>query len=109
MDHWRITKVESGTGSASNDMYEAISYYDYSIPNQTEVLWRDDESRGWHSNKEYHWELEHRPLQGVIKVKMFDDGGLIFDTGIVETSPSANKGKLGVFVTGQPSTYWYNM
>ena len=90
-------------------MSEAISYHDFSIEDQTEVLWKDDMNRGWISNKEYHWELQYRPLEGLIKVRMFEEEKLLFDTGIVQTSTSSKKGKLGAFVNSQPYTYWYNM
>merc|ERR1719322_644864 len=115
MDHWRLTKVRSTTGIKTSDMSDAISYYDTSVDGQTDVLWKDYQNRGWISHKEYCWMVKYRPSEESVRVWLgeIDEYGEcrhgIFDTGIIKVEGAPTEGKLGVFVSSQPRTYWYDM
>merc|ERR1711894_185298 len=80
-----------------------------SVPGQTELLWKDDENRGWLPNKEYAWNLKFRPLSGDIKLELYEESTLMFDTGLITTSVSFISGRLGIYTYSQPLTSWYNM
>jgi len=105
----------STTGIETSEMSEAISYQDTSVDGQTEVLWKDDQNRGWFSHKEYRWVVKYRPFEELASVwigDLYEDGSCcrdIFDTGLIKIEGAANEAKLGVFVSSQPRTFWYDM
>ena len=105
---FKITKVASTTGLNGPAMRQAIAS-STSVPGQTEILWKDDENRGWQPNKKYNWKLQHRPASGSLKLELFEESTLLFDTGKLMTNGTTNEGKLGVFTSTQPKTFWYDM
>ena len=106
---FRITKVNSISGRNGVDMYDAIFNPTSSVPNQTEILWKDTEDRGWLQNKEYTWNLKFRPLNGQLRLALYEDSEILFDTGILTNNFENDYGKLGVFTRSQPETFWYDM
>ena len=104
---FRITQVNSITGLNGPDMRLAILNETSSIPNQTEILWQDKVDRGWLPNKEYTWNLKIRPLNGQLRLELFEDSVPLFDTGILNSN--ITQGRLGVFSLSQPETFWYDM
>jgi hypothetical protein len=109
-DQFRITKVNSITGLNGPELKEAILSRT-SVEGQTEILWKDSTHHGWLSNKEYTWRLKARPTTGTVKLEIFEDSSLLFDTGVVSTNSTsaASSGRLGIFTYSQPNTFWYNM
>merc|ERR1712136_506569 len=89
-------------GIETSEMSEAISYQDTSVDGQTEVLWKDNQNRGWLSHKEYHWLVKYRPSEELASVwigDLYADGSCcrdIFDTGLIKIEGAANEAKLGV-------------
>ena len=104
---FRITKVNSISGLNGPDMRDAILNATSSVPNQTEIIWKDMVDRGWLPNKEYTWNLKIRPLNGELKLELYEDSVLLFDTGVLKSN--ITQGRLGVFSHSQPETFWYNM
>merc|ERR1712062_643732 len=99
-NHWTqyqfgITKVNSISGLNGLDMINAILDKTSSVQNQTEILWKDTEDRGWLQNKEYTWNLKFRPLNGQLRLELYEDSVLLFDTGILTNNFENDSGKLG--------------
>ena len=84
-------------------------YNPASVPDQTQVLWKDNAPRGWLVNKEYSWRLKFRPSLKSLKLELYEESSLLFDTGLVEIPGSAGGGKLGVYTSSQDNTFWYDM
>jgi len=106
--NFRIIKVDSVTGLNGLNMTNAILAPN-SVENQTEVIWRDNQPRGWLNNKMYYWHLNYRPLLGQLKLRMFEDNELIFDTGVLQSGVKSKPGRVGVFTYSQPLTFWQDM
>ena len=106
---FRITKVHSIYGLNGPYMINAIFHPTSSIPNQTEILWKDTENRGWLRNKEYTWNLKFRPLNGQLRLALYEDSEILFDTGILTNNVENEYGKLGIFTRSQDETFWYDM
>ena len=105
---FRITRVNSVTGVNSPEMKNAIFSKD-SVPNQTEVLWKDSEDRGWLPNKEYTWVVKFRPLSGSLQLEIFEESEPLFNTGVISINITTVPARLGVFTYSQPNTMWYDM
>ena len=111
-DHWRVTKVASKTGDTNSEMTNAITNSQDSVPDQTEVLWKDSvDDNGWQFDVEYFWQLQYRPMQGYAIVQVYEDTKqqLLFDSKKISIEPIHNDRKFGVFVRSQPHVSWYDM
>ena len=105
---FKIVKVSSSTGLNGPEMRFAIGNA-ASVPDQTQVLWKDNAHRGWIVKKVYTWRLKFRPSLKTLKLEFFEDSSLLFDTGLVDIPDITAGGKLGVFTHSQPNTFWYDM
>jgi len=105
---WQIKRVSSITGPGSFDMTSAITR-DYSVANQTEVLWKDASSLGgWNYDTSYRFHITHLPDQGIIRLKLYEGATLLHDSGdIIDNGEKALRGgRMGVFCYSQQDITW---
>ena len=111
-DHWRLTKVLSTSGVSSQEMSDAITNSEESVPNQTEVLWIDsNDDNGWTFDVEYLWQVQYRPIQGLVTVKVFEGtlDNQIIDIQNIAIQPTESYHKFGIFARSQPKVTWHDM
>ena len=53
------------------------------IPGETKMLWKDPRNIGWKSHVAYRWELIHRPLCGLMRMKFYEGEEMVADTGFI--------------------------
>ena len=51
----------------------------------------------------------YRPLLEQLKLRMFENNELIFDTGVLQSGVKSKPGRVGVFTYSQPLTVWQDM
>ena len=78
-----------------------------SVEGQTEVLWKDPGNHGWKSKVPYRFFLEHRPMIGSIRLKVFEGSVELFDTTITDHGLAG--GRVGVFCYSQQEEIWSSM
>ena len=79
---------------------------------QTTVLWSaSDEVGGWWPKKSYKLHLMHRPETGLMRLKVWEGGKLLADSGnIIDNGPDALRGgRLGVFCDSQEKIRWASL
>ena len=103
---WRITRVSSKTGP-STELRSAL-WAAESVEGQTDILWQDPENRGWKSKVPYQFFLQHRPINGTIRLKIFEGPTELFDTGNLVSNGLAG-GRVGVFCDSQEKEIWSSM
>ena len=78
---------------------------------QTEIIWTDPQKQGWKSKTSYRVFIEHRPKEGIIRLKIYEGSVKIIDSGdVIDTGPlKLSGGRVGVFTCSQPKTIWSDM
>ena len=79
-----------------------------SVEGQTEILWKDPSNQGWRTQVPYRFFLEHRPINGSIRLKIYEGSVELFDTGII-TDHGLSGGRVGVFCYSQEQEIWSSM
>ena len=108
---WAIKRVNSTAGPNEDEgttLSEAIRSPD-SVPGETVVLWRDpDLKAGWQHKTSYKYQIVHLPDANLIRLKVWENGVLIVDSGdiIDDSEDSLKGGKLGVFCDSQEKVRW---
>ena len=109
---WQIKRINSQTGTTGTTMAYAIRSKS-SVPNQTDILWAFNSSTsnvsdGWTYDTSYRFNIVHQPDQNLIKLKLWENGTMIIDTGdIIDNSPKSLKGgRLGVYCESQMNILW---
>ncbi|OAF67213.1 Thrombospondin-4 [Intoshia linei] len=71
------------------------------------ILWT--KAVGWEKGVAYKWSLEHRPSEGIIKLKIYkNDKSLIISSGIVYDF-TLRGGKIGLYTFQQKNVHWTNL
>ena len=120
---WQIKRVVSSTGPVGDRMGDAIRTPD-SVSGQTTMLWMSSDfqgfissylqfsltvfAAGWEHLISYRFRIEHRPNQGIIRLKVWKAGELIEDSGdIIDNGADSLKGgRLGVYCDSQEMITW---
>ena len=63
---------------------------------------------GWNQTTAYRVSIIHRPVIGLIRLKLFDGSNLIADSGNVYDS-TLKGGRLGVYCFSQAGIIWSNL
>merc|ERR1712062_244869 len=102
---WQLKRINSETGPVESILASAIENLE-SVPGQTEVLWSNGD--GWIHETSYRFSILHNPDQDLIRVKLWEAGVLIVDTGdiIDEGDQSLKGGRLGVYCDSQEKITW---
>ena len=95
---WRITRVASTTGPSLE--LNAALWSPESVEGQTEILWKDPLGHGWKTKMPYRFSLQHRPINGTIRLQIYEGSSELFDTGDL-VSPGLAGGRVGVFCYSQ--------
>ena len=103
---WRIVRVASTTGPSSQ-LNSALWNKD-NVAGQTEILWQDPNGNGWKPKVPYQFFLQHRPINGTIRVQIFEGSSEVFDTGNLVSHALAG-GRVGVFCYSQEQEIWSGM
>ena len=63
---------------------------------------------GWAPNRSFRFHIKHRPNTGLIHVRGWEEGTLLFDSEEIfdKSNASLRGGRLGVFTYSQPMTKW---
>ena len=63
---------------------------------------------GWVPNRSLRFHIKHRPNTGLIHVKGWEEGTLLFDSEEIfdKSNASLRGGRLGVFTYSQPMAKW---
>ena len=105
---WKIVRVNSTTGP-SNQLTGALSSTS-SVPGQTEIIWQDPAGRGWKHQTPYRYLLQHRPIEGTIRLQIHEGSTELFDTGKLQApAPGLAGGRVGVFCMSQQEEIWSDM
>ena len=85
--------------------------YHQDVAGQTEIIWTDPQKQGWKSKTSYRVFIEHRPKEGIIRLKIYEGSVKIIDSGdVIDTGPlKLSGGRVGVFTCSQPKTIWSDM
>ena len=75
---------------------------------EARLLWHDTKYRGWKDRTAYRWELNHRPLSGLIRLKVYEGKQVMFDTGCLYDKTLLG-GKIGLYVFSQKSVIWSDL
>ena len=103
---WRLVRVASETGP-STDLNSALWQPD-SVEGQTKILWRDPGNHGWKAKVPYQFLLQHRPINGTIRLKIFEGSSELFDTGDIIDHGLAG-GRVGIFCYSQEQEIWSSL
>lgn len=103
---WRITRVSSQTGP-STELNSAL-WAAESVEGQTEILWQDPNDNGWKPKVPHRFFLQHRPINGTIRVQIYEGSSEVFDTGNLVSHALAG-GRVGVFCYSQEQEIWSSM
>lgn len=77
-------------------------------PNEVKLLWKDPANKGWQSKVAYRWKLTHRPVIGLIRLRIFDGPTMVADSGNVYDD-TLKGGRIGVYCFSQEMIYWSDM
>ena len=110
---WQIKRINSSTGTKGSKMSAAMRNQ-ISVKDQTEILWSFNSTAsagvndGWEYDTSYRFNIVHQPDQNLIKLKLWENGTMIIDTGdIIDNSPNSLKGgRLGVYCESQENILW---
>ena len=124
----RISSTSGGGNKGSeNTKFNNALAKDSSEPGESEVLWIQQEAGGciifafmdnelvnmlhlkggWAPNISFRFHISHRPNRGLIHVKGWEEGKLLFYQEIWDKSNASLKGgRLGVFTYSQPKAKW---
>ncbi|XP_023328585.1 uncharacterized protein LOC111701513 isoform X2 [Eurytemora carolleeae] len=64
-------------------------------------LWEDPEKQQWKTRKSMQWTIKHIPSKGLIRLKMFENGVKVLDSGDVLDPEPILGGQLGLYVSSQ--------
>ena len=122
---WQIKRVESSTGPLHGSYQSSAIRTPQSVPGQTTLLWKSPNNAGevrfcsnfgiiflftdgWTYDKSYRFKIIHHPDQGLIRLKLWEGGRLIQDSGdIIDNGPeSLRGGRLGVYCDSQEQITW---
>jgi hypothetical protein len=98
-----IKKVLSRSGP-SPTLEEALGRTG-NTPNEVYSLWRDVKEIPWKVRRVYSWKLEHRPENGLIRVRFYEGGKEIIDSGDIYDSEFKG-GRLGFYSNSQEKVTW---
>ncbi|XP_066924017.1 cartilage oligomeric matrix protein-like [Clytia hemisphaerica] len=101
-----LKHIHSTTGP-SFDLRAAI-WHTGNFTSQSTLLWRDEKNRGWQDKTSYFWQLLHRPMYGLIRLKVYKDLELMVDTGFLQNE-TLKGGKFGPYAFSQARMIWSNM
>jgi syndecan 4 len=97
---WRLVRVNSTTGVDTRHLARAVVAL-RSVRDQTTVLWTDPGRQGWRSRLSVRWLLQHRPREARLRVRLFQGGQEIVDTGVLEDVEGLMGGRVGLFCKSQ--------
>ncbi|XP_073822844.1 cartilage oligomeric matrix protein-like [Musca autumnalis] len=100
----QIKLIDSTTGPGYSLTQSLLDKEDTN--GQARVLWKDP--MGWNEKTSYHWSLLHRPAIGLIRLKIFEGGQMVLDSGNVYDS-TLKGGRLGVFCYSQENIIWSDL
>ncbi|XP_051160772.1 cartilage oligomeric matrix protein-like isoform X1 [Leptopilina boulardi] len=76
--------------------------------NEVKLLWHDPKKIPWKAFTSYRWELVHRPIIGLIRLKLYNGNELIADSKNIYDN-TLKGGKLGVYCFSQENIIWSNI
>ncbi|XP_048583392.1 cartilage oligomeric matrix protein isoform X3 [Nematostella vectensis] len=101
--HITLKKIKSTTGP-SKALRNAL-WHSGDTTQQTKVLWKSKNQRGWRHRVAYRWEITYTPSNGYLRVRMWDGRHVIMDTGRLRDL-DIRGGRLGMFSFSQESIVW---
>ena len=107
--NWQIKRISSITGPYTGTVLSDAIRRPHSVDGETKLLWRADKyiagiilkdcwpsnnsllyAGGWKEGHSYRFSLIHRPKLGLIRLKLWEAGELIADSGnIIDDGPDS--------------------
>ena len=100
----KLVNSTKGPGDTlRNALWNTEGYKD-----EVKLLWRDKKEIPWQKFTSYRWELSHRPVIGLIKLKLYEGIKLIVESPNI-IDHTLKGGKLGVYCFSQENITWSNI
>ncbi|XP_061737810.1 thrombospondin-3a [Nerophis ophidion] len=102
--HLKVVKSRTGPGPFLRNAL----WHTGDTTGEATLLWKDPRNVGWKDKTSYRWQLSHRPQVGYIRLRLFEGGNMVADSGVVIDS-AMRGGRLGVLCFSQENIIWSNL